>query len=352
MNNVAAPLHVIAHPLLTQSIGSLSARSDRLAGPFLLSSETGCPYPIAAGISALFDRVYGEQYHRSVTKNPHSVQRSIEEGSWVACVYTEQNGDVVAHGALLRNQGSDRLARVLVDESARGLGLGEKLTDTLLSHADRGSYEGEAPIVTESVTAHHGTQRIFAKAGFRPLGLLVSKFNDYFNTGYRESAVLMGRAVTTSAEAVFVSSAIAPIVKEIFKWHGITTKVRTGRDRCGTALSSHKNSGVSFAFDEHMRIARLALGGGADLNNLEGLVNQARIATPAFIELKIEISTPDGYAIAKKALDNQFTFAGVEPHRDGVWLLLQQASNIAQRAAALTFASEEANYLQSIIAKG
>ena len=350
MNNPAAPVFNAYQPLSTHSLGSAVARSNHLTGPFLITSESGCPHRIAVGISSLFHKLYGEQYHRSVTKTPQSVQRSIEEGSWIACVYTRPTGEVVAHGALLRIQESWRLARVLVDESARGLGLGEDLTETLLSHADSLSDDGTSPIVTESVTAHHGTQRIFAKAGFRPLGLLVSKFNDYFNTGYRESAVLMGRAITTSAEAVFVPSAIAPVVSEIFQWHGIATQVRTGRDRCGTALSSQKSSGVSFALDDHMSIARLALAAGSDLSDLDGLVNKAQAADAAYIELKIEVSTPDGYALAQKALAQQFTFAGVEPHRDGVWLILQQGTNIAQRVGALTFASTEAKYIQSIIA--
>lgn len=328
-----------------------SPRFLQLSGPLFLSAETGCSLEAAAEISALFDRAYGARYHQSVTNDPSSVKRSIEQGSWVACVYRDDaSGGVVAHGALLRSGDQWRLARVLVDQSARGLGLGDKLTVALLGYADSQSDEIASPVVTESVTAHHGTQKIFAEVDFVPLGLLVSKFNDYFNTGHRESAVLMGRAVTTKAERVFVPSSVAPLVEEIFRWHNITTGVKTGDDRCGTQIGTNLPGAASFAFDSHMSIARISVGAAADIHELTKLIDKAREEEAIFTELKVEVSTPDGYALSETAISQGFVFAGIEPHRNGVWLILQSGEGIAERAAHLNLFSPEARRLQEFIA--
>lgn len=271
----------------------------------------------------MFRRVYGESYHAAVI-DEHTggsfIQHQIRSGAWIACVCANEEGEVVAHGALLPNGNGWRIARILVDQSAKGCG--SKVTDALLSFADK-SLGARASVVAESVTSHHGSQKIFEKRSFFPLSILVSKFLDYFGNGHRESVLVMGRGVATTAGAVFVPDAIAPMVQEILSWHELSTQVRGHQDACGTELPADGPPVRHSSFDPHMELGRIALGAGASASDYRNERGDMLKNNPAFVELKVEIATPTGYVLAQQALADGFIFAGIEPHQDGVWLLLQ-----------------------------
>lgn len=316
---------------------------DRGVEPFVFSpvihtKQTGCPLEVARSISALFRRVYGENYHAAVTDEKTGgsfIQGQIESGAWIACVCPNGDGEVVAHGALLPNGDGWRLARILVDDCAKGCG--SRITDELLSFADK-SPGVRASVVAESVTSHGGSQKIFEDRRFRPLSILVSKFLDYFGSGHRESVLVMGRGVTTTAGAVYVPDAVAPMVREIFSWHEITTNVLGRQEGCGTQLPADGSPIRQSSFDSHMELGRIALGAGALLCDYAEERGAMLAKDPAFVELKIEVATPTGFALAQKALADGFVFAGVEPHHDGVWLLLQRTrQGIVEGLESLSF---------------
>lgn len=293
--------------------------------PVIYTRETGCTLEVASSISAMFRGVYGVSYHAAIIDEDTGgsfIQSQIESGAWIACICRDADGRVVAHGALLPNGGGWRIARILVDEGAKGCG--SKITDELLRFADK-SLGGRASVIAESVTSHGGSQKIFEDRGFLPLSLLGSKFLDYFGTGNRESVLVMGRGVSTTAGAVYVPDAVAPIVREMLTWHDLTTEVRGHQDGCGTELPADSSSIHLSSFDPHMELGRIALGAGA--LPADYLVEREVMFAkdPAFVELKIEVATPTGYALTQQALADGFIGAGIEPHHDGVWLLLQYA---------------------------
>lgn len=324
----------------------------RLAVPQFLSESAPCSMEMARQISALFRGAYGDNYHRTVTRDPGWIQGEINAGRWIACVVADSTDGVVAHGALLNNGGNLRLARVLVAESVRGLGLASKITTAILEEADRrGQGERASPVVTESVTTHRGSQKIFTEHDFKPLGLLISKFSDYFHTGHRESVLLMGRAVVSGVDAIYVPRSIAPVVKEILGWHQLSTEVRDEASACGRSWHRCEGgSSTTASFDPHMSILRVTLGGAPTLEDYRTIKSEPGQLSPAFTELKIEVASPSGCAVALEAQRDGFVFGGIEPNAKGVWLLLQKSSeDIAERASVLSLASREAEYIREAL---
>lgn len=306
----------------------------------------------------MFRRMYGESYHAAVIDEDTGgsfIKSQIESGAWIACVVPNEDGEVVAHGALLPNGNGWRIARILVDERAKGCG--SKITDELLRFADT-SLGARASVIAESVTSHGGSQKIFDDRGFLPLSLLAGKFLDYFGTGDRESVVVMGRGVSTTAGAVYVPEVVAPMVRKIFAWHNLATEVREHQDACGTQLPADGSPIRYSSFDSHMALGRIALGAGALPADYESERDAMFGNDPAFVELKIEVATPTGHAIAQQALADGFTGAGVEPHHDGVWLLLQHTRDgIGEAISSVSFEKprlsedhkQRANRLKSLI---
>ena len=327
--------------------------APRLRAPQVLSEAVPCSIETARQISALFRDAYGDKYHRTVTNNPEWIQEEINSDRWIACIVADSTNTVVAHGALLNNGGNLRLARVLVAESARGLGLASIITSAMLEEADRRGRAGiVSPVITESVTTHCGTQKIFAENDFKPLGLLVSKFADYFGVGHRESVLLMGRAVSSGVDAIYVPSSMAPVAKEILGWHQLLTDVRDEASACGRTWHCEGRSSTTATFDAHMSILRVAIAGTPNLEDYRAKRAEGEQLSPEFTELKIEVASPSGCAVALEAQRDGFVFGGIEPHAEGVWLILQKSTHdVAERALALSLASREAEYIREALSK-
>jgi GNAT superfamily N-acetyltransferase len=183
----------------------------------IYNSDNPCHFEEASKICSLFRRSYGNNYHQEFLYHPETIVKRITDGSLVSivCLFDElqdlaagealsnqQNIEygqrkIAAHLSLSIDDGNLKVSRVLVDPEARGLGLAKLLLEEALVYLAK--LKGKSKkrirgIKTEAVTTHGITQKVFSHFYFKAYGFHFTRYLDYFQTGRRESTMLMKRA--------------------------------------------------------------------------------------------------------------------------------------------------------------
>jgi hypothetical protein len=319
-------------------------RSDE---PVLLDAKSGCPHQIAEGISQLFRRQYGDQYHRDVLYNPSSISDAVEAGKWLAAVVLDSDGTTVAHGALLRGEQGVKLARIVVDSSARGRHLAERITDALLDHAVA-SGGGFAPVLTESVTTHPVTQRLFISRGFEPLGVCVHKFLDYFQTGQRESVLVMGRDLSSSSRVLYVPEQFKGLCSYISDLHSLRAEVVVPPE----VVSVSDSVELKVRCDPYVGCGGVDVPVGAVPSHqlLSGILHRLRDQQIKFVDGRVRLDDPCARSCIDTFLGLGFSFGYLEPCRGGTNLVMQwSAEPLHPRLESLALVGAAANDIRTLM---
>lgn len=166
---------------LTELAQSLSLRrysADRAVDP-----------EIAAGVADLFKTQYADRYPNPDMYSAERICNLISQGNITLYTLCNNDSKVVAVAALIQLEpGVYEVGKIIVHPDLRSHGIGHSLTERVV---DIAAFEGASAIYAWAFTAHPYSQRIFHALGFNPCGVTVRDWVDAFDTGYRESAVVM-----------------------------------------------------------------------------------------------------------------------------------------------------------------
>lgn len=143
----------------------------------------------AAQVSALFNRVYGEDYFYPEIYLPSVICHHNRTRRWQSVVAL-LGGHIVGHALLWRSSEDDRraeLAMIVVDPQARGQGVATRMGRHLCDLARR---QHLAVLTIKMVASHVWTQRLGAALGFQATGLLLDYVDSPICHPARETAIL------------------------------------------------------------------------------------------------------------------------------------------------------------------
>ncbi|MCG8295762.1 GNAT family N-acetyltransferase [Pseudomonas entomophila] len=143
----------------------------------------------AAQVSALFSRVYGEDYFYPEIYLPSVICHHNRTQRWQSVVAL-LGDQIVGHALLWRSSEDERraeLAMIVVDPQARGQGVATRLGRHLCDKARR---QHMAVLTIKMVASHVWTQRLGAALGFQATGLLLDYVESPICHPARETAIL------------------------------------------------------------------------------------------------------------------------------------------------------------------
>ncbi|MDF9619019.1 GNAT family N-acetyltransferase [Pseudomonas entomophila] len=143
----------------------------------------------AAQVSALFYRVYGEDYFYPEIYLPSVICHHNRTQRWQSVVAL-QGDRIVGHASLWRSSADERcaeLAMIVVDPQVRGQGIATRLGQDLCGRARQ---QHLAVLTIKMVASHVWTQRLGLALGFQATGLLLDYVESPFSHPARETAIL------------------------------------------------------------------------------------------------------------------------------------------------------------------
>ena len=148
----------------------------------------------AAGVSALFRLVYGERYVYPDIYLPGMIGWHNSQGHWRSAV-AEQNGVIVGHATLWRQQPEDRhaeLAMFVTHPSIRHRGIATALGQHLCATAQKMRL---STLTIKMVCSHPHSQQLAKTLEFHATALLRDYVASPFAAGQRESVIFGVRAL-------------------------------------------------------------------------------------------------------------------------------------------------------------
>lgn len=295
----------------------------------LATTEYGPGHPMdrdtAEQVTDLFRLQYGDRYPSATLYDPDLLAAKTASGEILSIVLKDDFAAVVAHAALVRlEEGVYEVAKIIVDPARRKAGLGKRLLDETL---DLAAALDPKLLLAFTVTAHPGSQRLFASRGFEPIGLQLMDWPDLFGVGQRESAVLFCKVkdpAITAPRAVHLPDDLRAAAKEIYGNLGLVRDTAPPASRvAGTPLPVLPTVDRSELADTGS--AHMSLHPGTDPSEAVELCRAlAEKENALYVSARMDITHPASRAQAEALLADGFTFSGILPFADREILVLQK----------------------------
>jgi predicted GNAT family N-acyltransferase len=321
----ASPLPALPHPGITRTF-QVEVYKDNLL-PDIAS---------ASSIGPLFHRIYGNRYVIPPFTDVGAYLDEIRTGKTVVIMVRDQAGDVVAHGALIKaGEKTFELGRLVVDQSARGFNLGKVVQQEWINQLNVLHSQGRADVgITEALTSHLVTQKMFAALGWQPVAIFDRKYTDFLNVGVRETVLRMAIILDPKIaldRKVFIPSELVDISEKIYGGiscnRTITSTLPSLLARVAGAFGSTGNVTV----DDYELIpfgaSTVHADPGADPIVIEGAANGEFARGAQHVSVRFDINSASALSQIQHMMQQGFYFAALETLPSGDFMILQRTSN-------------------------
>lgn len=286
-------------------------------------------------IPGLFEEVYGNSYgNRGVYSVDYFMQR-MSRGELNSIVAVANDGSVIGHCALVRDNNRARLAYVAmsaVNGAFRNTGCESRMLAAVIEEAQKDVIWG---IASQSVTHHVFAQKAGQKFGFKRIGLQVGIVSDrrmydekYPAPGRRQSVAIGYLPLRDGPRtAIYPPGHHRDFIDMLFREAGLSRSFPRPEMKNGGSLSGRSSLRLSMVTDD---IAKIAIDryGTAILRCVAEVLQDLKAKDYRYISMELPLESPFTAAVCCEFEQLGFFIAGIMPHSSiGDALVLQYINN-------------------------
>lgn len=319
-----------AQRLLTEEIRHTLRALESSKHLAVANSKTPLSLSNAQKIATLFSAVYGEGYVEPEFVDPTLLVEKVAQGKWQAfMIFDDQNhSELIAHAALLPQGDNIEFGRFLVTPKFQGRKLGKVVTAmTVLGLLESISQTNPAVFYEEAVTTKAASQVIFDQMGFKPNGLYLGKYTDFFGASVRESTLVLSQIIdpmVKDPKDCFIPNSLVNLAEVIFEsLECERTIVTTDQVHVDFSSSDLDTISVDHSDREAFQISSLYVDQKNSPQTLIRTVNSEIAAGAKYISAKLDLSKASSVHQAQALLEFGFLFAAILPAKEKDTLVLQ-----------------------------